>query len=266
MKRRTDREVIAWLNHEYLQPFKGWDFSYLTGRRNPLGVLPWDYRAIAAQHLPRSASLLDVDTGGGEFLFELLGGNGFVGRACAVEAYAPNVPVARRRLESLGVTVHDTSKNAPGIDDASFDLVLARHGGSLSPVEIHRILQTGGYFVTEQVGDRSNAELRELFDSDPVSRPDWPHNAQHAAQVFAEIGFASEQLAEHSYPVRFMDVGALVYYLKAVPWEVPDFSIAKHSKVLLQLHRDSSERGFVIDSTYHAFLFVGRKSPGGAHD
>jgi len=33
----------------------------------------------------------------------------------------------------------------------------------------------------------------------------------------------------------FTDVGAIVYYLKAVPWSVPGFSVETHLKYLLKL-------------------------------
>lgn len=35
--------------------------------------------------------------------------------------------------------------------------------------------------------------------------------------------------------MTFTDVGALVYYLKAIPWLVPGFSVTTHLEPLLQL-------------------------------
>ncbi|MGA2489757.1 MAG: hypothetical protein ABSF99_06160 [Anaerolineales bacterium] len=37
--------------------------------------------------------------------------------------------------------------------------------------------------------------------------------------------------------LSFTDVGAIVYYLKAIPWLVPGFSVQNHSKQLLNLQR-----------------------------
>jgi len=47
--------------------FAGWDFSYLDGR-TATDPLPWDYRAVVDEHLKPSGRLLDMGTGGGEFL------------------------------------------------------------------------------------------------------------------------------------------------------------------------------------------------------
>jgi len=86
-----------------------------------------------------------------------------------------------------------------------------------------------------------------------------PHNAGDASQVFRALGFTIENIAEHLDHVRFLDAGALAYYLKAVPWEVPGFSIQGNSENLVRLHRSSLERGFAVDATYHTYLLVARK-------
>ena len=67
MNQESLREI--W-KYEEQQPFTGWDFSYLDGRmleEQP----PWSYSARAAQLMKRSASVLDLDTGGGERFLKL---------------------------------------------------------------------------------------------------------------------------------------------------------------------------------------------------
>ena len=82
----------------------GWDFSELKGRwieENP----PWDFRAIVFDKKVHAESLLDLGTEGGEFLFSLrpLPEDSF-----CTEGYAPNVPIAKKRLKTLGVEVVQT--------------------------------------------------------------------------------------------------------------------------------------------------------------
>jgi hypothetical protein len=50
------------------------------------------------------------------------------------------------------------------------------------------------------------------------------------------------QAEEWSGELVFTDVGAIVYYLKAVPWLVPGFSVDRHLDTLLTLH-SRLERG-----------------------
>jgi hypothetical protein len=51
-------------------PVVGWDFSWL-GDRLSSPPLPWDYEAMLLRHARRSPDLLDLGTGGGEFLASL---------------------------------------------------------------------------------------------------------------------------------------------------------------------------------------------------
>src|SRR2546427_9727842 len=61
--------VDALLDEAERQPFVGWDFSWLRGRLDSQ-PLPWDYTATIAEHARSSPDLLDLGTGGGEWLPE----------------------------------------------------------------------------------------------------------------------------------------------------------------------------------------------------
>lgn len=259
MKKQIEREVITWLEDEYNHPFEGWDFSYRDNRRVALSTLLWNYETIASEYVEESRSLLDIETGGGEILSELLSESRFRGHAYAVEPYSPNISVARELLLNQNVEVIDISTTPADFSDGSFDLVLNRHGGSISPAEICRILETDGYFVTQQVGEKTNHEVRELFRVTRPVQADWPRNLPAAVRVFEGLGLVVEVQNECVYTYRFMDVGALVYYLKAVPWEVPNFSLSDNMALLIKLHLQSEERGFAIDASFHSYLMVARK-------
>jgi hypothetical protein len=51
-------------------PVRGWDLSRLEGRAEEARP-PWDYAAIVREATASSRRMLDVDTGGGEFLARL---------------------------------------------------------------------------------------------------------------------------------------------------------------------------------------------------
>jgi hypothetical protein len=80
---------------------QGWDFTLLQGRVTE-DPLPWSYGRLLLARLPDTASLLDLGTGGGEFLSNLAP---LPPRTAATEGYPPNLPLARHRLEPLGVEV-----------------------------------------------------------------------------------------------------------------------------------------------------------------
>ena len=150
--------------------FSGWDFHWLEGRmvqEEP----PWDYPSLVREHLKDTHSLLDIGTGGGEFLASLAP---LPADTHAIEAYPPNQPIARSRLTPLRVTVHETLEGAPlPFSNARFDLVINRHEG-YDPDEVFRVLKPGGKFITQQVGGLDNLELNQVLE-DKLSFPftDW---------------------------------------------------------------------------------------------
>ena len=56
---------------ESIAHIHGWDFSHIAGRYTEETDLPWDYQRIIFDYLKPEMKLLDIDTGGGEFLLSL---------------------------------------------------------------------------------------------------------------------------------------------------------------------------------------------------
>ena len=130
--------------------FLGWYFSLITGTgRMSSGLLSWSYGSMARSLIQDAESVLDMGTGGGEFLSMLRPFPGFV---FATEGYRPNIALAREKLEPLGVTVVsiEEDKDLPFADD-QFSLILNQHE-SYSPNKVRRIIQENGIFLTQQSG------------------------------------------------------------------------------------------------------------------
>ncbi len=208
--------------------FSGWDFSYLAGRY--LEEKPsWDYRALVLERMTGVQSMLDLGTGGGEFLSSL---QPLPKETFATEAYPPNVPIARRRLEPLGAKLLKISvDNDLPFEDGFFDLVIDRHE-SFDAREVFRISKPGALFLTQQVGPQNNKEITELFQ---VRNPSiW--TLEIGLAELEKAGFRILQSRDELHRAAFSDVGALVYYLKAIPWEVPGFSIERNIAQLRNAH------------------------------
>ncbi|MCG3259308.1 MAG: SAM-dependent methyltransferase, partial [Candidatus Heimdallarchaeota archaeon] len=102
---RASKEVFDLLVEEAQRPFLGWDFSYIKDRF-VTAPLTWSYTIEILPVLRQVNSLLDMGTGGGEFLSML---QPFPEKTYATESYEPNVPIAKKRLEPLGVEVTQIS-------------------------------------------------------------------------------------------------------------------------------------------------------------
>jgi hypothetical protein len=100
-------------------PAGGWDFGWLAGRAE--GSAPsWSYRDLARAHIAGTGRLLDVETGGGELLASL---RPLPRCTWATEGWPPNIPVARGRLEPLGVTVLPAEAAMLPLPDESVGLI-----------------------------------------------------------------------------------------------------------------------------------------------
>ncbi|MCG5251792.1 class I SAM-dependent methyltransferase [Brevibacillus agri] len=245
------KEIEA-MRREVEAPFAGWNFQRLTetGRMQE-APLSWNYPSVVKQHMNGIGSMLDMGTGGGELLALL---QPHPARTFATEGYAPNVGVARANLEPLGIQVIEVDgEDELPFEDQSFELIINRHESYL-PEEILRLLAPGGAFVTQQVGGQDNLELNRLLGA-PIP-PDYLHwNLAFATEQLREAGFAILLQKEEMSFTRFYDVGAIVYYLKAIEWQIRDFSVEQYAEALLDLQKRMEPLGYV-DIPNHRFLIV----------
>ena len=226
---------------------EGWDFSRLTGRVE-CAPLPWDYRERATELVREAQALLDVDTGGGELLAALAP---LPRRSVAVESWGPNLQVARRRLTPLGVRVEKRIE-AAAKDGHRFDLVLNRHG-RLGAIALASLLVPGGRLLTQQVGSRNHLELNELLGATGDRPPEeWTLSA--ALRQLEAAGFRVTHADEAHVPCTFRDIGAVVYQLRAVPWQVPGFDPAAYEGKLRELDRRIRAHGGVTVHEHRFYL------------
>jgi hypothetical protein len=97
----ADVSVDRLLKEAEAKPVEGWDFTWL-GDRISTAPLPWSFEAVVSSRARRSPDLLDMETGGGEWLAAL---PDRPRRTVATEAWPPNVEVAGARLRAFGITV-----------------------------------------------------------------------------------------------------------------------------------------------------------------
>ncbi len=90
-----DALISEALNHK----ISGWDFSYIE-ERSLMEDISWNYREIVSSRFKPDITLMDMGTGGGELLSSF---SGLPENTFATEGYPPNISVARKRLESLGI-------------------------------------------------------------------------------------------------------------------------------------------------------------------
>lgn len=226
----------------------GWDFGWLAGRATEQRP-SWGYGRLLADRLGQVQSALDLQTGGGEVLGAV---PAFPPTMAATESWPPNLAAATRRLHPRGVVVVAQPDDARlPFADASFDLVTSRHPAVVRWDEIARVLRPGGAYLGQHVGARSNAGLYEHFlGPDPTSQYGYDRDAGAERAAAEAAGLDVIDLRTERLQVEFLDVGAVVWFLRKVIWTVPDFSVERYGDRLRDLHeRIEADGSFVCYST-----------------
>jgi len=252
-----DKEKLyrEWKNEEKIAHIKGWDFSHISDRYIEEDDLPWDFKSIIKNYLTDEMNLLDMETGGGEFLLEL---KHPYSKTSAIEGYKPNVEFCENNLLPLGINF----KKADGAGvlpfrDNQFDIVTNRHG-DYTCSELKRILKTNGLFLTQQVGAENDWELIKLLQPE-IKEMAYPNQYLEIRQKeMEEYGFEILESGEAFRPIKFFDVGALVWFARIIEWEFINFEVDKYLDNLYKV-QDILEKDGAIQGRIHRFYFVARK-------
>jgi SAM-dependent methyltransferase len=248
----------------------GWDFRWLEGRAQEMKP-PWNFPKLVRDAASGAARMLDIDTGGGEFLASLAP---FAAQVVATEGYGPNVALAGRRLHPLrvavvhaesapdnvdqGEAVQDTPQASVPFRSAVFDLVVNRHS-SYWPSEVHRVLSAGGHFLTQQ---RSEAGTHGSSWAQLFGRPPHPHarfTLSFAVRQLKEAGFLIARAEEADTPMVFFDLSGIVYYLRLVPWAVEDFDPFGEREALTSIHERFQADGKLVVCGSHLLIDARRR-------
>ena len=255
----TFEELVA---EALAAPVSGWDFSWLTARSSSEDPLPWDYRAEVARYAAGARSLLDMGTGGGEWLASLTPHPPYT---VATEGWPPHVPVAARRLRQAGIAVvqdegsadnaaENPSRGRLPFRDGAFTLVINKHEAFVA-AEVSRVLAPGGAFVSQQVDTRTYDGLYHVLGLPVPEQPaSWLPLAERQLRdggLTVHRAVAGEQLD------RLADVAAIIYYLRLVSWAVPGITVERFAARLRELH--DTPAAWPVTVRQRRFLVVATK-------
>jgi SAM-dependent methyltransferase len=250
--RASRDEFDALVNAASEVTLSGWDFSFLADRMSS-EALPWNYVDLARRAAQRAACVLDIDTGGGEVLATISPPPGSI----ALEPYPPNVPLAAATLKPLGIEVRYRPTCQLPVSDAAFDLVLNRHG-ALDATEVARVLAPGGVFLTQQVGSSNDIEFGEALGLASAGSDSALETLAQARQTLEDVGLKITRAAEAWPRTHYLDIGAVILQLRAVPWQVPGFDVAEHRNRLWAIHQSIIEEGSFTVTSHRLLLEAAR--------
>jgi SAM-dependent methyltransferase len=222
---------------------RGWDFSSMSDARRPV---PWEYREVVLRYLRPSDTVLDIGTGGGERLRDLAGAFGS-GLGIDVDPAMVRFATENSAMPNLSFRVgSDRLESVP----ETFDVIIGRHAPfDRGAVAAH--LRPGGYFITQQVGERNMACVKAA-----LGQPPEPPAIQRQSFAGSELRLLAFLEYDVEYVVR--DIESLVFWLNALDLDHADVDggSALASAVTLNqiLAGNVDDRGFVTNE--HRYLAV----------
>ena len=81
---------------------------------------------------------------------------------------------------------------------------------------------------------------------------------EYAVKELEAAGWKIVEQREDFPVTRFFDVGAVVFFLKAIPWHISDFSVEKYFDKLVEMHNIIQAQNY-FDMHDHRFLIVAEK-------
>lgn len=231
-------------------PRRGWDFSSMKVLRQPV---PWDYQDLVRRYLRPADHVLDVGTGGGEMLTRLAGS---FGHGLGVDLDPEMVRLATKNSVAGNLDFRVCSEQLESVAE-TFDVIIDRHAPfDLTAVAAH--LEPGGYFLTQQVGERNMACVKAA-----LGQPTGPPTIQ--GQVISASGLRLLAFMEYHVEYVVRDIQSLVFWLNALDSLHADVagSAALASAAILNrvLAGNVDERGFVTNE--HRYLAIAQSAGDG---
>jgi SAM-dependent methyltransferase len=227
---------------------QGWDFAGMNVLAQPV---PWDYHDVALRYLRSSDVVLDVGTGAGEKLRDLAPS---FGHGLGIDADPEMVRLARDNPATANLSFRVCTDQLESVPE-TFDVILNRHAPfDLTAVAAH--LRPGGYFITQQVGERNMACVKAALGQPPSPPP-------IGRQAIADSGL--QPLAFMEYDVEYVvrDIESLVFWLNALDPAHADVdgqsALASATILNRVLAANVDERGFVTNE--HRYLAIAQCVP-----
>jgi SAM-dependent methyltransferase len=203
--------------------------------RDEIDPVPWDYLKVTRRYLQPSDRVLDVGTGGGKKFLSLAP---HFAAGVGVDASQEMVATAQANRAATSIdhiTFVPMRAEALRFDDAEFDVVLNRHS-DVVPGEVVRVLRPGGYFVTQQVGERNTQTICKVFGCGVGGeyKVDPSQELPALVRTFRDLGCRIVCTAEYDVRYWFLDLESFVFWLKAIPMP-EDFDVETHWQQVNQI-------------------------------
>lgn len=236
--------------YEKVGKTNGWDFSDL---RVTLEGSLWDFNEAIKERSKCSDILLDIGTGGGENILTIASSFLFLVGIDLSDGMIETAQTNLKKADISNVRFSQMSSDQLKFPADYFDFVTCRHA-PFSSIEVAKVLKKGGYFITQQVGERDKINIKRAFNRGQLVEEDGVLLARYV-QELNESGFSEIQHFEYDATEYYQRPEDLLFLLKHTP-TIPDFGEKKNDFKILNDFIENNQTKKGIRTNSKRFLII----------
>jgi ubiquinone/menaquinone biosynthesis C-methylase UbiE len=191
----------------------GWDFSQV--KKVEIGKA-WDFYQKVIDKVQPGDTLLDIGTGGGEKILKIAEKVDFI---YGVDHSESMIKTAKKNLRKSGLNnvkflLMESSKLK--FTDEYFDIVTDRHC-DFNSKEVYRVLKRNGYFLTQQVGEGDQLNIKKAFKRGQSYGVKDGTLMKRYLKELKEVGFRNIKSYEYNSEVFFKTDNDYLFVLRFTP-------------------------------------------------
>ncbi|MDD5396648.1 MAG: class I SAM-dependent methyltransferase [Candidatus Moranbacteria bacterium] len=190
---------------------------------------------LITQHLNDGSTLLDVGTGNGFVLSQILQNSDKQVQFFGIDNSSEMVKLAVKNLANKAKITEANIGDMP-FDDCSFDIVTAKNVTRIDATEIFRVLKGNGIFIFREYGyGKGMIEIAEMFSGRIIRQ----RKPDYYKELLCNAGFKIFKFDEYEIARKYNSAQELVSVVKSFPF-VENFAEADEKMVLEKFAKDAT--------------------------
>ena len=232
----------------------GWDFSHIKKLEEGKS---WNFFQEVTKKMKRGDVLLDIGTGGGEKILGVANKAKFI---YGIDHSRSMITTARRNLKKSGyknfkfLLMNSSKLEFP---DNFFDVVTDRHC-SFTATEVYRVLKNGGYFLTQQVSEGDQLNVKIAFRrGQAYGIKDGTLKEKYLSEL-DKVGFKNIDSFDYSSRIYYKMDNDYIFVLRFTP-TIPMFGKEKKDFEILRefIQKNRTKKG--IETNSKRFIIIAQK-------
>ena len=232
----------------------GWDFNHLKTKEEGQG---WDFYEEVLKKVKSTDTILDIGTGGGEKILKIAkhfkSVYGIDHSPSMVNTAKKNL--GKTKLRNVQFLMMDSAKLV--FPDNTFDIITDRHC-DFSPSEIFRVLKKGGYFLTQQVSEGDQINIKKAFSrGQGYGTLDGTLKNKYLNQM-GGLGFSKIEDFDYNSKIIYKTDKDYMFLLRHTP-TIPEFAKKKGDFKILGKFIEENKTESGIETNSKRFMIVAVK-------